>query len=320
MRTSDSRPSQLAQYSLVAIATVLSGCATVGTVQSRSEEINLVTSSYSNASELLNVLRAQEAEPINFVSLTAATGHITASAGIGLPTIYLGPEGQRVYQFGPNTLSGSEGTDFNVSVLDDPQSIAALSKPVDPATIGFLINQFYSRDLVLFLTISRITVQEPGSELVRNHYNELYDINGPEGGFAPDLSNFRDFYDQLTAYINQGLTVAVDQSFVPQATSSQSAPPTQSNPVSSGAGGPVRTSAQGSVRARPEGVAKFCFDSSLPKPAISTFQRISKPGSSTCPFQDELAMTAQNPDLAGALAVGAWRSRRNIVPKPFFLI
>lgn len=72
-------------------ATFVSGCSTIGTIENRSEELNVIPSNYINSSILLNILRAKEAEPINFVSLTAFTGHATATASLGLPTIIIGP-------------------------------------------------------------------------------------------------------------------------------------------------------------------------------------------------------------------------------------
>jgi hypothetical protein len=139
-------------FSLI-VCMLIAGCSTLGSIENRSEEMNKLSSTYSNSSILLNILRSKEVEPLNFVSLTAFTGHGQATIAVGLPTIIIGPgrsPAQNLFLFGSNSVGLQESTDFNVSVLDDPQSIAALSRPVDPATIGFLINEQYNRDVLFF--------------------------------------------------------------------------------------------------------------------------------------------------------------------------
>jgi hypothetical protein len=141
----------------------LSACSTVGAIEDRAESVNGATAEYQARAILYNILRASEAEPLNFVSLTGVTGHNTFSAGIGLPTIIIGPgrtPPQNLFLFGPNTIGGSVSNDFNVNVVDDPTSLAALLRPTDPATIGFLINENYSVRDVLFMFISTIELRD----------------------------------------------------------------------------------------------------------------------------------------------------------------
>jgi hypothetical protein len=116
---------------------------------------------YASSAILYNVVRASKAEPLNFVSLAAVTGHQTATAGIGLPTIIVGPgrtATQNLFLFGPNSIGGSEASDFNVGVIDDPASYAALLRPTDPATLGFLLSQSYDPAMLFFLFVSSIEI------------------------------------------------------------------------------------------------------------------------------------------------------------------
>src|SRR5271163_1027557 len=113
-------------------------CTTLGTLEQRAEQLNLISAIYAASAILYNILRATHAEPLQFVSLTAVTGHGTATANLGLPSVVIGPLVNKLYTFGSNSLSGSVSDDFNVSVVDDPASFAALSRPVDPATMGYL--------------------------------------------------------------------------------------------------------------------------------------------------------------------------------------
>src|SRR5580704_12824265 len=94
------------------------GCSTLGSVQSRSEEMNKISASYSNDAILYNILRAKDVEPLNFSTLTAFTGHGQAGASVGLPTFIIGPgrtPAQNLFIFGSNSINFQESTDFNTS-------------------------------------------------------------------------------------------------------------------------------------------------------------------------------------------------------------
>jgi hypothetical protein len=189
------------------------GCTTLGTLKQRAEQVNVISADYAAAAILYNILRATHAEPLQFVSLTAVTGHGTATANLGLPTFILGPLANKLYSFGPNGLSGSEADDFNVSVVDDPASFAALSRPIDPATIGYLINQYYNRDAILYLSVAKMEITYP-DHTTKALFNEPL-ISTTANRFVLS-SEFMAFVYQLQLYLNEGLTALVDQSYVPQ--------------------------------------------------------------------------------------------------------
>lgn len=210
---------------------LMSSCNTVGSVESRAENINKMMATYASSAILYNVLRAANAEPLQFVSLATLTGHDTASASIGLPTIVIGAgqtPAQRLFLFGPNSISGSESNDFTNSAIDDPQSYAALLRPVDPATIGFFIAQGYTQGMVLFLFISRIRVYDAGNHLLHDYYEEPVPSLGlidsctntpakPSQSFNILNPCYKErFFLPLDTYINEGLTVKVDPTYVPQ--------------------------------------------------------------------------------------------------------
>jgi hypothetical protein len=200
---------------LLCVAIVVTACTTLGALEDRAAQINVKSANYSASAIFYNVLRATFAEPLNFVSLTAVTGHGTASASIGLPTITFGTPAQKLYSFGPNSISGSEADDFNISIIDDPASFAALARPIDPATVGFFINQFFNRDQLLFLAIAKIDVTDLRGSTT-TYYNEPWSGDVTLGRYGLDLERFPDFYQLLQWYLHLGLTVVVDQGYVPQ--------------------------------------------------------------------------------------------------------
>ena len=205
-------------------AIVVGACSMLGSIEERAETVNLAAATYVSSAILYNVLRASEAEPLNFVGFTGVTGHESSSAGIGLPTIIVGPgrtPEQHLFLFGPNTVSISASNDFNISVVDDPDSQAALLTPVDPATMGFFINQGYNPDHVFFLFMSKIVDVDKSGKIIRAYENEPYGYMQSEdqcrtvNDFGFNCHWNSDFYSKLRLLLKYRLSVEVDPRFVP---------------------------------------------------------------------------------------------------------
>jgi hypothetical protein len=202
-----------------AMLLMLSACNAVGTIESRAESLNKMTADYAASSILYNIVRASNAEPLQFVTITGVTGHETFNASIGLPTIVVGPgrtAAQNLFLFGPNSIGGSESNDFNVNVVDDPQSYAALLRPVDPATLGFMIGQGYDQE-VFELFVSRIDVYDPTGKQLLHTYT--FEPIGPLLGDQQQFSLNPEFISaqlQLSEYLDWGLSAEADPTFVPQ--------------------------------------------------------------------------------------------------------
>jgi hypothetical protein len=200
-----------------ALYSLLSGCGPLGSVEERSETINKLTATYSASAIFYNILRSRSAEPLNFISLTGVTGHDSQNLSIGLPTIIIGPgrtSADHLFRFGPNTIGASESDDFNVNRVDDPASYIALSRPVDPATIGFFINQFMvNRDLLFFLFVSRIQIIDHTGKIKREYYNEPLVFDPEKKQYVLYQVFVSEFFARMLDYVNNGLTVFVDHSF-----------------------------------------------------------------------------------------------------------
>jgi hypothetical protein len=128
--------------------------------------------------------------------------------------------------FGPNVVGGTNSNDFNISVIDDPQSYAALLKPVDPATIGFFIDEGYEQARVFLLFLSRIQVYDShGKNIIKIYdfeHKRLIDAdlsNDPLTFYKGELvfdHDYLNFYKVVKEYLDQGLSVKVDPTYVPQ--------------------------------------------------------------------------------------------------------
>ncbi len=207
------------------LVSMLGSCNTVGSIEERAETVNRTSADVVQNAILLNILRAREYEPLNFVSLTGVTGHNTATLGLGLPSFFTGPnrygfgaEAGRTAQYGllgfnNSTLGGSlsASNDFQVSVLDDPASNKALTKPVTPATIAFLKNQGYRTDDLFFIFVGKIMIRE--NLEWKKYPNEPFDYQNSSTPLYKDY--YHDFYAKITHFLDRGLTATTDQSDIP---------------------------------------------------------------------------------------------------------
>jgi hypothetical protein len=148
-----------------------------------------------------------------------------------MPTWFLGPlrQTQQGYDFGfggsGSSISGQVAADFNVSVIDDPDSMAALNKPLDPATIGYIINRAPEvRDAILFFFVREIYVENGQNswDWYNNQPLQWFDRgNGSGPGLSIGDDKFFNFYHTMYSYIRHGLTVRVARDFVPSPDNTQ---------------------------------------------------------------------------------------------------
>jgi hypothetical protein len=147
-------------------AGLTAGCAEIeGNIGSRADNFNRTVADYSNEATLLNLVRAGNSEPLTFVGITGTTGHNTLTGNMGLPTLTVGPEAPvgalnpvRNYSFGPNTLSGSQSSDFTLSVTADPGTYAALLTPLDVPTMSYFYEIPIPPDELLLLFVHHFIV------------------------------------------------------------------------------------------------------------------------------------------------------------------
>ncbi|MGY0576226.1 hypothetical protein ACTGJ9_038805 [Bradyrhizobium sp. RDM12] len=132
----------------------------------------------------------------------------------------------RNYTFAPNTLSRSAGTDFNASVVDDGPSYQGLLAPISPATIGFFINQGYSRELLFFLFVDRMRLLNLDGSLIEEYTNDPvgtqdFEVKTADGSVKPSFQqiNSECFQNYLAWMIREGFTAQVDVDALPAARS-----------------------------------------------------------------------------------------------------
>jgi hypothetical protein len=201
------------------------GCAAVDTVHPRYETINHSTERARNESILLNIVRASQDAPLNFVAFSSVSGTSTINAGAGLPTFLVGPFApltvpvnaagtafgtiappapQRAVQFSNSTLnaSGLASTQFSISTFETQDFYNALLRPVDLPTLNYFIRQGYSRELLFWLFADSV------EEVVNGvSYGYKYIPGKPEKACNTVMGRRKCAADLIEIAVASGLTV-----------------------------------------------------------------------------------------------------------------
>ena len=225
------RISSLLSATLGVILPVLGGCSVLDSaIDGRAHTVNKSASDYASVAILRNIIRAKNYEPLNFVTLTAFTGHDTLNAA--LPSLGIYPSRPTI-GVDNSTVGTTFSNDFNVSVLDDPGSYAALLEPINPALMGLFIKAGYPRELIYLLFIDYIRTPDQGTVSVYKNFpeptTEDRDTTRWIGCTDPtDRSTqnrphvygekvFNKTVCKIESLVRQGLTVEIDSDFQPSA-------------------------------------------------------------------------------------------------------
>jgi hypothetical protein len=205
------------------------GCAAVDTVHPRYETINHSTERARNESILLNIVRASQDAPLNFVAFSSVSGTSTLSANAALPTFLVGPFApltvptgnivtaagvsqstiqppapQRAVQFNNSTLGGGgvATTQFSIATFETRDFYNALLRPVDLPTLNYFIRQGYSRELLFWLFADSV------EEIVNGQsYGYKYVPGKPEKACNTVLGRRKCVADMIEIAVASGLTV-----------------------------------------------------------------------------------------------------------------
>jgi hypothetical protein len=155
----------------------------------RAGTINHQTDNARNNEILLNIVRAGHSQPLNFVPISKASGTQTTDLKLGLPTFTFGP-GQTAleqqFQFAGNTWDNSANGSFDSAPLMTHDFYSNMLSPIALQTASALIQQGYSRELILNTVIAAIRV-ENGADIVEFRNEPLGE---PDAATCPDADQF----------------------------------------------------------------------------------------------------------------------------------
>jgi hypothetical protein len=145
---------------ILAVTLLLSACAFVDDFAPRQYDLNVGSEDALNEETLLNIVRASEFQPLNFVGVSQLTGGQSEQANIGLPTITFGPQknaAAKEFALSGNVLQNTATGSFTVNPLISSTFQQALVSAVPVATISQLVVQF-KREPVFYAVIDSMTL------------------------------------------------------------------------------------------------------------------------------------------------------------------
>ncbi len=166
---------------LGALGPLTSGCNAINQYASRVTTQNENASQASNEETLLNILRANDFKPINFLAITQVTAGGNESLSLGLPTFTFGPQQvavQRQYIFGNNSISSTSGMNVQTNPLITADFIKGQTVPLPISNLAILFANF-PREIVYYATIDRIKINFPSYSL--NIINDPFNNDPPNG-------------------------------------------------------------------------------------------------------------------------------------------
>jgi hypothetical protein len=268
---------------VVLAAGYLAACTEVvdSVVDSRYGQYNRSTDWAKNEAILLNIARASEFQPLNFLSFQPYTGSATVTGSASSPSFILGPNriaSQKQYTLGSGALTASaSGTGtINVTNLDTSDFYDSLLSPVDFTNLNAFQRQGYSRELLFRLFADYVSLkpgigdaQGPYSVIVYNdttHERSCFPlrpevINKLYGSSPQEFQTEVCFRDLVVFALVSGLSSEVRTVTSPDTSAKQPAASTSS----------TKTTATNSSPPKTQTEARLCFDSALATRAIYEF-------------------------------------------------
>ena len=146
------------------------------TTDSRYGQYNRATDWAKNEAILLNIARASQYQPLNFLIYNAYTGSATVSAAASSPSFIIGPartNSQKQYTFSQGALTANamaNGT-INVQNLDTQDFYDALLSPVDYVNLYEFQRQGYARELLFRLFTDYVSLKP--TTAAQNKYSTI---------------------------------------------------------------------------------------------------------------------------------------------------
>ena len=242
------------------LAGLVSACAVVDPVDLRYDTINRSLAKARNEFIFVNLIRASQDYPLNFVTISNVTPSLTNSSTLGLPTFLFGPgfvsgnanslftPGRDVI-FGNGVASNSTAvsTNFSVSTQETTSFYQGFLKPIDLQVLAYFIRQGYSRELLFWLFTDAVEVNIPGQRVLGTRYNPPSDY-----GCRKQDPRKRCFSEFVLVAVAAGLTVEEKSIQKP-----------------AGGGGNAQKSTESGSSGKPETIVvpRFCFSDALQQEA-----------------------------------------------------
>jgi hypothetical protein len=298
----------------------LAACTAVAdsVVESRYGQYNRSTDWAKNEAILLNIARASEYQPLNFLSFQPYSGTATVSASASSPAFTTGPyltNSQKQYSFGNGAAGGTamaNGT-INVTQMDTQGFYAALLTSVQYSDLYAFERQSYPRELLFRLFTDYVSlkpVSDPQGPYAFILYNDpsrdqqcanlpnvVVDRLYPH---EPLVSPLREicFKDLVKFALLSGLSSEIRTIPIPAATGGGAKQPASPTPAAV----PGATPGSNSNTPNTTIEGRLCFDGALANRAIMEFER----DGIAMPPKTVLYTTEYHPICGGTTGLDKW--------------
>jgi hypothetical protein len=165
MRAFRFRRALSASINVVLCGSILGGCALIeGALSPRTYSVNEGADSVLNNTILLNILRAANSEPLNFVAISkyTAAGQLGLNSQVDQVT-YAAKSIHPASQFGPHSISGQASGSFDLNVLETKDFYTGLLRGLDPSQAEVWFHQGLPHELVYYVLLDSIRTTHDGS-------------------------------------------------------------------------------------------------------------------------------------------------------------
>lgn len=276
----------LGRILLVAFAAgYLAACTQVvdSAVEGRYAQYNYSTDWAKNEAILLNIARASEYQPLNFMSFQPYQGTATVSGSAAAPSFVIGPDrinSQKQYSISNSTLTATASGTGTVTVtsLDTYDFYDSLLSPVDYVNLNAFQRQGYPRELLFRLFADYVSVK-PGTGDPQGKYSAIVynDPSEEKSCFPLPLNTIKQLYgsapsDDKTRICFKDLVVFALVSGLSSEVRTVT-PPSGGGQSPAAAPAAKTTGTNGnSSPPKPQTEGRLCFDTALATRAILEFK------------------------------------------------
>lgn len=167
----------------ICVGLTVASCAAVDQYGSRVDDANINSQDALNREILLNVLRASNRQPLNFIAVTQITGGQSETVNTGLPTITIGPAqtvAQHQFQVSNSVMSGVTGG-YQSNPLVSTAFQTAMLSPITPREAALLLAA-HPREPVFNAVLRQITFRQIGAG------GKVYTFTGDAINDSPEVN------------------------------------------------------------------------------------------------------------------------------------
>ncbi len=251
---------------VAATSLALSGCLTLGRIETRGTTVDESVGTMQNRWTLLNLVRASRGEPLTFLSLTSVQAQGAADIKIGAPSFNEGPRissiaAQKLFAFntgGSTFFDNSTNTNMALAVYNTQAFYSGMLQPLGLDEVDLLLHQGFPRELIFYLVIDKVKLTDQQTGVSRIIYND------------PTSPTYDTFKLAIQAAMDHGLTTEV----APGPEHAAAA-----GPSASATGIAAVTQPPGGAEKGPAPHAEECFEKALATDvALDEFAELQKEG------------------------------------------